>query len=86
MKTIWKYEFSPMAPNYFEMPNGAEILDIQVQNNTPCHWALVDTKQPKETRTFVIHGTGLKIRDQKIKHIKTYQSGLYVWHVFELIK
>jgi hypothetical protein len=87
MKTIWKYEVF----NVLEMPKGAKILSLQVQNNLPHFWVLVDTEADKEKRIFSIYSTGFNLEmldlDGKDKYIGTYQSLKtdFVWHVFEII-
>jgi len=40
MKTIFKYKLAGLVSQTIEMPVGAEILDIPVQNGIPCIWAL----------------------------------------------
>ena len=42
MKTIWKFPVPVNDGNVLEMPEGAKILSVQVQGETPCLWALVD--------------------------------------------
>jgi len=62
MKTIWKYTLSP-DDSEFEMPKDAVVLSVQVQNNEPQLWVLVDPDAEKEKRTFRIYGTGHIIQD-----------------------
>jgi len=87
-KVIYKYELEVQDIIEVTMPIGAEILDLQVQNNTPCLWALVDRSEGKEVRKFRTIGTGHYIWDKEIpckKYIGTYQlqSG-FVFHLFEV--
>lgn len=86
MNTIWKY---PVPINdYFEleMPQGAEILTVQMQYNEPQLWALVDKMAPRETRSFRLAGTGHPIDDPRLDYIGTVQmmEGQLVWHIFEI--
>jgi hypothetical protein len=80
MKTIYKYTLTPSV----EMPIGAEILDIQMQDDLIRMWALVDPNAPLEERRFETVGTGWSV-GAGLQHIKTFQEGSFVWHVFEVI-
>lgn len=87
MRTIWKYELTPSS--YFTMPAGAMILDVQVQYDKPCMWALVDTDQATyQQRHFVIYGTGHVITHDDMVYIGTFQldHGSLVFHVFEVFE
>ena len=89
MKTIWKFPFENKGMFELDMPKGAEILDVQVQDGIPCIWALVDLGQEKEKRIIVIHGTGHPVQQaEQKKYIGTYQEceGSLIWHVFELVE
>lgn len=86
-KTIWKYKL-PSTTSFFEMPEGAEILTVQLQNGTPCIWAIVNPDAKLEERTFVFVTTGGHIpAGDNQKYIGTFQ--LYdqqlVLHLFESI-
>ena len=91
MKTIWKYS-TPFNDTFkLEIPKGAKILTIQVdnKNNYPTIWALVDLESELETRHFEFFGTGIPIHDVDMgferKYIGTYQIGEFVGHIFEII-
>ena len=84
MKQIWKYK----VENVIEMPKGAEILSVQIQNGemfNACIWAKVNSENELEKRKFVIIGTGHSFDDTNMKYIGTYQDGPFVWHLFENI-
>lgn len=85
-KKIFKYQIETLDNQTIEMPRGAEILHLDLQNNIPCIWALVDDKNPKEKREFLVVGTGHEI-DYNIEfnYVGTYQlmSGGLVFHVLE---
>lgn len=86
MKTIWKYEL-PYEDNFsIQMPKAAKILDVQVQHEKPCIWALVDDYADTETRTFFLFGTGHPVKPFNVKYIGTFQmkGGALVYHLFEL--
>jgi len=86
-KTIWKYELKIDDLQNVTMPIGAEILSVQMQNDTPCLWALVNPDE-KETdaRNIETFGTGHPVTyDMGVtrKFIDTYQTRGLVFHVFE---
>jgi hypothetical protein len=58
MKTIWKYPLHLIDKQTVNMPKGAEILTVQIQNGTITMWALVDPESVKIKRTIEIFGTG----------------------------
>ena len=81
-KQIWKYSLE----NIIEMPKGAEILTIDIQNGQMFNaqmWVKVDTENEMEKRMFEVIGTGQNFDDTNKKYIGTYQEGPFVWHVFE---
>jgi hypothetical protein len=83
-RSIWQFPFKTDDIVRIEMPEGTEVLSVQVQNSTPCMWALVNPESPFEMRTFVIYGTGEPIEDPGYlgNHLGSYQlSGVY--HIFE---
>jgi hypothetical protein len=84
MKTIYKYTLDSQDCT-LNLPKGAEILTIKLQNNVPTLWALVNPMTVTEERHICIVGTGWQIEDN-MKYITTYMDGYFVWHVFELIK
>lgn len=85
MKIIYKYELSVQDDQVIEMPEGTEILSLQVQAGRPCLWALV-TPYGRSTvkRKIRTHGTGHEITDwANLVFIGTYQAPPLVFHVFE---
>ncbi len=84
MKTIYKYTLDSQDCT-LNLPKGAEILTIKLQNNVPTLWALVNPMTVTEERHICIVGTGWQVEDT-MKYITTYMDGYFVWHVFELIK
>lgn len=66
------------------MPRGAEILTIDMQNNTPTIWAIVDPEMPVETKVLGIYRTGHPGDVPDIsRHLATIQQDDFVWHIFE---
>ena len=83
-KKIYKYQLEIQAHQRIEMPDGAEILSVQVQGSTICIWAIIEEGQPLGERIFRIFGTGHDLpRDiHGFAFVGTVQTGPLVWHVF----
>ena len=90
-KSIWKFQLETTDYQKISMPKNAQILTVQIQNETPCIWAICNADAEKEDREFEILGTGHPYRDdiwmgKEHSYIGTYQlhSGSLVFHLFEL--
>jgi hypothetical protein len=85
-RSVWKFPIPESGPDVFsiEMPSGAEILTIQVQQGHPQMWALVTPGVHVISRIFRIAGTGHPIDDGLIGYIGTFQWGSLVFHIFEI--
>jgi hypothetical protein len=82
---IWKYPLDPSLKQTLSLPVGAKILDVQVQDNTPCLWALVnENTQVKESRHLVMYFTGSDIPDEPGDYIATFQLNGLVIHLFQI--
>jgi len=93
-KKIYKYTIE--EPDHgltisISMRRNCQVLSAQYQpaTETLCIWAVVDTEEPVELKTFFIAGTGLPIPDIQngsLCFIATVQApkGNFVWHVFEV--
>lgn len=88
-KRIYKYPITDPSKIAIEMPEDAEILTVQMQNGTPCIWALVNPDNKTKERYFEVFGTGHPVYcDMGIdrKYINTFQmNGNLVFHLFERI-
>jgi hypothetical protein len=88
-KTIWKYTLNQPDVNKIEMPKGAEILSVQLQDGKICLWALLDPEAEKEIRSFGLIGTGNFIKQEESQYIATLQFEKIfahfnqVYHLFE---
>lgn len=88
-KTIYKFPLLPSGEKTrIAMPQGASILALQVQRDTPCIWALVDPKASPVERTFHIAGTGHRLPDlfdNGDGYVGTFQveGGQFVFHLFD---
>jgi len=88
MKKVFKYSFITNHKYVIDMPIGAEILHLNMQNGDPQLWALVNPDAKLEERHFEIFGTGHPIHDDmgiERKYIGTYFEGSFVFHLFERI-
>jgi hypothetical protein len=90
MKRIFKYELETTDTQEIEMPQGAQVLCIQTQNEIPCVWAIVDPDATPTLRTFEIYGTGHNFPENewpdRRRYVGTYQlrQGALVFHCFEI--
>ena len=97
MKTIYKYPLSLNDSFTLNLPYGHDTLDIQIQNDTPVLWAMVDTENETREVRFKVVGTGWSIEkahsnnyfvvDDKCSGWYTYVATIqwrgFVWHIFE---
>lgn len=86
------YKYTIPVKDYFllDLPAGAKILTVQVQNDEPQIWALVDPGQKsKVSHNFRVAGTGHDITETKddLEYIGTFQiaGGQLIFHLFEII-
>ncbi len=87
MKQIFKYPIPISGSFPLDLPEGAEILCVQVQNGVgPCIWALVDSDNASEVRDFSVVGTGRSTNVSIAGYIGTFQelNGQLIWHLFEI--
>lgn len=85
-KRIFKYPVEIARLQIIDMPEGAEILSLQVQSGIPCIWALVEDGNKRQSRRFRIFGTGAEINSPfDLRFIGTWQEkeGAFVFHLFE---
>jgi hypothetical protein len=85
MKTIFKYPLSVTDTQTIRMPEGAEILTVQMQKDSMCLWALVEDTSPVEPRIILIFGTGHEVTGIDNVYIGTVQMDSLVFHVFEAL-
>ena len=90
MRTIWKFPIDIANTQTVMMPKGTDILTVQMHNEKPAIWAIVETDAPMEPRTIVTYGTGHLMpgkTEMPNKYLGTIQaySGMLVLHLFETI-
>ena len=85
LQTIWKYAVPPMFSTFdLELPAGAKVLAVQLQDGRPQIWAQVDPGNLSVTRHFWSFGTGHGLPDDidEKQYVGTYQDLGLVWHVY----
>jgi hypothetical protein len=84
VNAVYKYELHPDT-SVVSMPEGARILHVDVQDNRPYIWALVDPTLRHVGRKFAVVGTGQQFDATDVVHVGTFlmYGGDLVWHVFE---
>jgi hypothetical protein len=80
---IWKYELSITDRQNIQLPVGAQILSVQMQNGNCCMWVMCNSEAPLETRRFAMYGTGHELPQFPGKYITTFQFDILVFHLFE---
>lgn len=87
MTTVWKYQHDLLDGGdfaTFEMPEGAEVRHVGMQDGLVTLWAEVDAAAWSTPRTFVIGGTGHQI-PEGARYVGTVHDGPFVWHIFEVL-
>lgn len=88
-RAIWKFQLDICSPEAL-MPEGSNILSIQVQGDTLCMWAEVETSAPSTLMVkFRAFGTGHQLPEPgewKGQFISTVQlpNGL-VFHIYRTL-
>jgi len=82
---IWKWEIEVTDHQVLTLPAMAQILDVQMQGDKCCLWALCDEKAEYEPRKLAIYGTGNPMPNNTGEYIATFQmaGGELVFHAFE---
>ena len=81
---VYKYALPIEDWATVEMPVGAEVLCVQVQNQQPYLWARVQPDSPTVPRCFRVAGTGHELGTDVGRYIGSFQlhGGHLVFHVF----
>lgn len=84
---VYKYVIDKEINTYgwfkIEMPEKADILTVQIQNETSCIWAIVEESAENVQRDFYVAGTGKTIPDEGLLYVGTFQQPPFVWHLFQ---
>lgn len=80
---IHKHSIPLVAEFVIAMPDGAEILCVQLQNNSPYIWARISTDNIVVDYNFYLYMTGQENNTDTGEYIGTFQleNGL-VYHLF----
>lgn len=86
MAAIWKFPLAVKDEVTLPLPTNAEALTVQIQNELPMLWCLVNPGAALEPRLFRTYGTGHPIVGAPGKYVATYQleGGQLVFHVFDM--
>jgi hypothetical protein len=87
---VYKYPVvtTPALPTFglpvVRIPQGAQILDAQLQGQRLFLWALIDPGAELVGRQVHVVGTGWEIPPQygELLYVSTFQDAGFVWHVF----
>lgn len=84
---VFKYPLKE-GEQTFEVPKGAEIVDLKAQYGMTVLYLLVDPSQPRVRRTFLTVQTGREFTPSgKVKPVGTtmFREGRFVLHTFEVL-
>ena len=86
MTRIFKYPLLALYKCEIMMPEGAKVICVQIQNDQPVIYALIDDTKPLRNRQFRIVRTGHTIDFDMEGYIGTFQvlGGGLVFHIFEV--
>lgn len=83
MRAVYKYQ---LDRDVVQLPEGAEVLHVGVQENSLCAWALVDPMKRAIEPRFRVAGTGhpLDVSELgKFHGTHMLNDGALVFHVWE---
>lgn len=85
---IWKYPLLITDSQTLQIPEGARLLKVDMQNGEACLWAEVRETAPKQNRRIAVYGTGKPMPDNPGTYIGTFQMTSnvfpFVWHVYDI--
>lgn len=66
------------------LPQSAQVLHVDVQDDITVLWALVDTEEPMEDRRFEVFQTGMGMpKHLNYQYISTFHYKGSTFHAFE---
>lgn len=85
--TVWKFQL-PLeagALHHLPIPAGSKILTVASQASVPCIWVQVNPSEDTiQDRLFKIVGTGHAEVFSNDTYIGSCQTGVFVWHIYEV--
>lgn len=84
MRTIWKYPVPVQDRTVLRVPSDFDPLTVQVQGQSLCLWAAVDSDLPLAEVEVRVLGTGYPVPEDLggEYYVGSVQDGVFVWHVF----
>ena len=92
MEQIFKYPVPVTNYTHFtlDLPLNYQILTVQIQDDDPYIWAIVNTAYEKTEAHFRIYGTGFFMKENENEkrgmYVGTFQRGPFVYHLFHVMK
>lgn len=85
MNAIWKYTLDKLDKR-LDIPASAKILAVHEQRGEICLWATVDPGMDRESRRFLVIGTGHDMPEGQLDFVGTVglNDWALVFHVFEV--
>lgn len=84
---IWKYPLDIIPNQILTVPGRAQFVSLQVQDDTPCLWALVEPTDMNDSRYIEMYYTDTVINRPRDKYhrlyLGTFQLNNLVYHCFE---
>lgn len=87
-QVIYKYLLKIGLETFVEVPQGASVMSLAVQNGIPCLWMMVNPDAPTVKRRFFVFTTGQLVHEKMDGHqlhfIGTFltDQDRFVGHVF----
>lgn len=83
MRTIWKFPFNIADEQTLRIPARAKIIHVgEDPTGRPCIWAEVDSSDRLVDWTIFVIPTGGVVFPKVGKHIGSFVSSPFVWHVY----
>lgn len=88
-KKVIGYAFTYASRQVIDMPEGAEVLTVQVHTRAPTIWAIVDASADMVPRFFRMFNTGDDVKHpESMRYVGTCQRDVFmsehlVYHLFE---
>jgi hypothetical protein len=83
------FKYGPLAIGEsatLDLPSGARVIAFSAQHGQSLWlWAEVDPFAPLEARAYFVVGTGHAIPESPHRHVDSWVSDEYVWHLFEAV-
>ncbi len=84
--TIWKFSLQ-IGDTVLNLRDGYRILSLQMQNDVPTIWVLLDPDRPMTATKIICRGTGHHFNEREMgEYIGSVvtQGDAFVWHSFNL--